>query len=61
MQHAKLADINQQILQLAHRAGNLAHKVRKLQTNDVGYFGRVAAHLNDFAAIARSIAPPTIR
>jgi Carboxylesterase family len=26
----------------------------KLQTNDVGYFGRVASHLSDFASVVRS-------
>jgi hypothetical protein len=58
MRDAPLADINRQITQLAHRAANLARALRKLQTNDIGYFGRVAAHLNDFAAIARSTTPP---
>jgi hypothetical protein len=59
MRYAPLADVNRQILQLAHRAANLAHEVRKLQTNDVGYFGRVAAHLNDFASVVRSTTLPT--
>lgn len=56
-----LPELNKQLSQLAARAAQLAHTVRKLQTNDVGYFGRVASHLSDFAAIARSTAPPTIR
>jgi hypothetical protein len=58
MQYAPLADINRQIIQLAHRADKLARVLRHLK-DEAGYFGRVRAHLGDFAAIARSTAPPT--
>jgi hypothetical protein len=54
-----LSDLNKQISKLAERADELAHKVRRLESGDVGYFHRVASHLSDFAAVARSTTPPT--
>jgi hypothetical protein len=53
-----LADIARQLARLAERADKLAHKMRRLESGDVGYFHRVATHLSDFASIARSTAPP---